>query len=136
MEVLEFGIMGFPAHSRILRDKVFWDCEKKNGSRREIAERYGVSVSFVYKMMARYRATEKVDALPHGGGRKRICNTLDLKVLRVLVNKHPQATLTELCRLYSDSDRGKTVSVPTMSRLLKRLGLQRKKTAAQHKKYT
>lgn len=46
------------------------------GSQRAIAELFGVSRSFVGKLLARRRATGEVAPLPHGDGRLRILRVL------------------------------------------------------------
>jgi transposase len=92
----------------------------------EIAAEFGVSQSFVEKLLRRWRATGSSAALPHAGGRTRTLHHHDATVQK-LVAAQPDATLAELqCRIA-----GKTklhVSVPTLCRTLQRLRLGRKKS--------
>src|SRR5918992_2134780 len=114
-------------YSTDLRQKIIRACDQKTGSQRQIAELFGVSKSFVEKLLRRHRTTGRVAALPHGGGRKPACDARSLALLRKWVKQHNEATLDELCQMLSNR-RGVTVSVPTMSRLLKREGLPVKKS--------
>jgi len=110
-----------------LRQKIIRACDQKIGSQRHIAELFGVSKSFVEKLLRRRRTTGQTAALPHGGGRKPVCDAPALALLRKLVKDHNDATLGELCQMLS-RQRGVNISVPTMSRLLKREGLPVKKS--------
>lgn len=111
-----------------LRWKVVRACERGTESQREVAQFFGVSLSFVESLLSLYRETGDVIARsercrrgpkPHvdPAGRERI---------RQWVEEQPDRTLEELVdRLAASTDI--KVSVPTMSRILDRLGLPRKK---------
>lgn len=115
------------AYSTDLRLKIIRACDQKIGSQRHIAELFGVSKSFVEKLLRRRRTTGRIAALPHGGGRKPACDAQSLALLRKLVKDHNDASLDELCQMLS-KQRGVSVSPPTMSRLLKQQGLPVKKS--------
>jgi transposase len=114
-------------YSTDLRHKIIRACDQKIGSQRHIAELFGVSKSFVEKLLRRRRTTGQTAALPHGGGRKPSCDAQSLALLSKLVKDHNDATLDELCQMLSQK-RGISISVPTMSRLLKQQGLTVKKS--------
>src|ERR1051325_10021247 len=102
-------------YSTDLRHKIIRACDQKIGSQRHIAELFGVSKSFVEKLLRRRRTTGRIAALPHGGGRKPACDEKSLTLLRKIVRQHNDATLDELCQMLS-KQRGVSLSVPTMSR--------------------
>jgi transposase len=115
------------AYSLDLRQKILQASEQGLGSQRAIATFFGVSLSFVEKLLRRRRTTGGIAPRPHAGGRRPICNEAALAVIRRLVHEQPDATLAELCdRLFAQ--RGLRVSVPTMGRLVLSLKLPRKKS--------
>lgn len=77
------------------------------------------------RLVRRYRETRSVDPSPHGGGKPRKMTPRGEKVLRVLIEERPDATIPEFVRLLAE--RAKlTLSTSTMGRELARLGLSRK----------
>jgi transposase len=58
------------AYSTDLREKIVRAYDEGLGSQRAVADLFGVSRSFVEKLLRRRRLTGEVAALPHGGGRK------------------------------------------------------------------
>jgi transposase len=115
------------AYSTDLREKIVRAYDEGLGSQRAIAELFGVSRSFVEKLLQRRRLTGEVAALPHGGGRRPVCDKKERELVRRLVASQPDATLDELCTAVERKRRVR-VSRPTMSRLLRRLDLPRKKS--------
>ncbi|MGH8694737.1 MAG: IS630 transposase-related protein [Burkholderiales bacterium] len=116
------------AYSLDLRERVLRACDDRAGSREEIAETMGVSVSFITKLLRRRRTAKSIAAKPHSGGGKPSLQQKDLKRVQKLVDEQPDATLSELCqRLHSDGSAPK-VHPWTMCRALQRLGLVRKKS--------
>jgi transposase len=115
------------AYSLDLRDKILRACTQQFGSQRAIATWFGVSQSFVEKLLRRHRTTGALAPRPHAGGRRASCDEAARVLVRQVVQAQPDATLAELCeQLYTH--RGIRVSVPTMSRLAKQLGLPRQKS--------
>lgn len=115
------------AYSLDLRQKILRACDQRLGSQRTIAALFGVSQSFVEKLLRRRRTTGDIAPRPHAGGRKALCNAEALTVVRRLVQAQSDATLEELCgQLHAE--RGLRVSVPTMARIVMRLRLPRKKS--------
>jgi transposase len=113
-------------YSRNLRTKVVEACENGEGSLRKIANRFSVSLNFVWLLWDRYRKMGSVEPKPHGGGQKLAIAGKDVERFRRLVVKHNDATLTELRDMFFRQT-GITVGESTISRTVKRLGLTRKK---------
>jgi transposase len=119
-------LVGMKAYSLDLRQKILRAYDQRLGSQRAIAMLFGVSQSFVEKLLRRRRTTGTISPRPHAGGRRALCDEAALAVVRRLVQEQPDATLAELCeRLFAQ--RGLHVSVPTMGRLVIALRLPRKK---------
>jgi len=96
-------------------------------SSREVAGLYGVSSSFVRKLGQRWERDGTLEPLPHGGGRRAHVDERGELLIRTLVLLTPEATLAELCEDYAVLSTGSPISVPTMHRALKRLGLRRRR---------
>ena len=115
------------AYSTDLRQKIVRAYDEGAGSQRTMAGLFGVSRSFVEKLLARRRTTGEIAALPHGGGRQPHCDAKDIALVRQPIAEQPDATLAEVCHRVGQ-EHGTSVSHSAMSRLLKRLGLPRKKS--------
>lgn len=115
------------AYSLDLRERVVRACDDVVGTRNEIAQMFGVSVSFITKLLRRRRQHKTIAAKPRSGGGKPSLDKSDLQQVRELVDEQPDATLQELCRRLQQRV-GKAVQSWTMCRALKRLGLVRKKS--------
>jgi transposase len=115
------------AYSLDLRQKILRACDQRLGSQRAIATLFGVSQSFVEKLLRRRRLTGDLKPRPHAGGRHARCDDEARAVVRRLVQEPSDATLAELCTR-REGQRGLRVSVPTMSRIVTQLGLPRQKS--------
>lgn len=100
--------------------------QAKEGSQRQLAERFKVSLSFVRDLTRRYRETGKVEPKPHGGGAVAKLGVANLPVVQALVEAQPEALLEELCERFATKT-GSDVSVSTMQRAVRRLELSVKK---------
>src|SRR3954449_5968691 len=109
-------------YSQDLRQRVLDTVRRGEGSSRQIARRFLVSVSFVTRLLKRYRSTNSLEPEPHGGGHPPSLGPEDLERLRELIRQQPDATLEE-CR----QRLGTSCSTMTISRALRKLGLPRKK---------
>jgi transposase len=109
-----------------LREKILRAYDAHRGSQRALAALFGVSRAFVERLVQRRRTTGQIAPRPHAGGRKPRCDPAALALVRQGLQEHTDATLAELCERLGQR-RGLWVSVSTMSRLLTRLGLPRKK---------
>ena len=121
------SIVCMAAYSIDLRQKILRACERRLGSQRTIADIVGVSLGFVETVVRQYRATGDIAPKPHRGGQKPRLDGAAQAVVQRLVDDHPDATLEELCTGVAAETRLR-VSVPTMCRVLQRLGLPRKKS--------
>jgi len=105
-----------------LRQRVVEAIDKKEGSLRQIARRFMVSLSFVTRLLGLRRQTGSVTARPHRGGRRPALDEAAQQRLRELVREQPDATLDELCgRL------GQGCSRMAVWRTLRKLPITRKK---------
>jgi transposase len=109
-------------YSQDLRKRVLDTIQRGEGSGRQIASRFLVSVSFVTRLLRLHRTTGSVQPRPHGGGNPAVLGPEDLERLRELIRQQPDATLEE-CR----QRLGASCSTMTISRALSELGLPRKK---------
>src|SRR3954464_4570764 len=109
-------------YSRDLRQRVLDPVRRGEGSSRQIARRFLVSVSFVTRLLRTHRSTGSLEPKPHGGGNPAVLGPEDLERLRELVGQQPDATLEELRQRLGASCRTMTIS-----RALRKLGLPRKK---------
>jgi transposase len=80
------------AYSLDLRQKILRACDAGLGSQRAIAQLFGVSQSFIEKLLRRRRTSGTITALPHGGGRTPSCDTATLALVRGFVQQQPDAT--------------------------------------------
>jgi transposase len=109
-------------YSQDLRKRILDTVQRGDGSLRQIARRFLVSVSFVTRLLRTHRSTGSLEPKPHGGGNPAALGPEDLERLRELIRQQPDATLEE-CR----QRLGASCSTMTISRALRKLGLPRKK---------
>src|SRR3954466_14038004 len=110
------------AYSQDLRERILDTVQRGDGSLRQIAARFLVSVSFVTRLSQLHRSTGSLEPRPHGGGNPAVLTPEDMERLRELIRQQPDATLEE-CR----QRLGLSCSTMTISRALSQLGLPRKK---------
>jgi len=110
-----------------LRQKILHACERRLGSQRALANLFGVSLSFVEKLLRRHHTTGDIAPKPHAGGQRPSLDAAAHTLVQQLVQANADLTLEELCARVAD-ERGIHVSVATMCRVLQRLGLPRKKS--------
>jgi putative transposase len=112
--------------SNDLRERVIRFYENHDDyTQQEIADEFGMSLSFLEKLLRRWRATGNSGALPHAGGRTSPLKPHDA-TLKKLVATQSDATLGEL-QAQLAAKKQLTVSEATISRALQRLRLVRKK---------
>lgn len=109
-------------YSEDLRQRVLDAVEHRDGSLRQLATRFRVSLSFIQRLLRHRRRTGSLRPKPHGGGRRPALDQSGLDQLRLLVAEQPDATLVELRHRL-----GVECSLAAISRALKKLGLPRKK---------
>src|SRR3954463_487813 len=109
-------------YSQDLRERILETVRSGDGSLRQIARRFLVSVSFITRLLQLHRSTGSLEPRPHGGGNPAALGPEDLEQLRELVRKQPDATLEELRQRL-----GVSCSLMTIARALSKLRLPRKK---------
>lgn len=120
-------MLSMTAYSIDLRHKILQACERRLGSQRALADLFGVSLSFVEKLLRRHRTTGNIAPKPHAGGQRPSLDAAAHTLIQQLVHVNADMTLEELCARVAN-ERGIHVSVATMCRVLQRLGLPRKKS--------
>jgi transposase len=115
------------AYSLDLRERIVEAVEQQIGSKRQIAEVFGVHESFIYKLLRQKRERGDITPLPHGGGAQAKLSGDHLRQLPALVAATPDATLEELRTQLKKKVRV-MVSLSTLCRGLQALGLSRKKS--------
>src|SRR5437762_2047469 len=109
-------------YSQDLRERILETVQRGEGSLRQIARRFLVSLSFVIRLLQLYRRTGSLQPQPHRGGNPAKLAPEDWERLRELVRQQPDATLEELRQRL-----GVACSTMAICRALKKLGLPRKK---------
>ena len=115
------------AYSLDLRERIVEAVERQIGSKRKIAELFGVHESFIYKLLRQRRDRGDIAPLPHGGGAHAKLSGDQVRQLPDLVAAMPDATLDEL-RVQREKKARVAVSLSTIWRGLQALGLSRKKS--------
>jgi len=110
------------AYSADLRQRVVDAVDRGEGSQREIARRFGVSLSFVVRMLQRRRSGGGLEPRPHGGGAGFKLSVDDRIRLFDLSRRHPDATLKQLKEMG-----GFDCTLVTIWRTLRRARWSRKK---------
>ena len=123
------------AYSLDLRERIVEAVERQVGSKRKIADLFGVHESFIYKLLRQKRERGDVAPLPHGGGASAKLSEEHLLQLPDLVAATPDATLDEL-REQMEKKARVEVSISTIWRGLQALGLSRKKSLSSPPKPT
>jgi transposase len=109
-------------YSTDLRERIVAAVERGEHSIRQIVHIFAVSLSFVVRLLQRYRRTGALQPAPHAGGPTLIFDTPTVEHLLQLVADQPDATLAELrARL------GVCCHLSTIARILKKHRITRKK---------
>jgi len=114
------------AYSLDLRQKVVSAYENGPETIVEVAERFEISPSFIKKLLAQKRATGDLSPIGHRGGQRQRLSDKQRKWLLKTVLAKPDITLADL-QEQIEKEKKISVSVPTLSRQLRRLNLRRKK---------
>ena len=109
-------------YSKDLRERVAAAVDHGEGSQREIARRFRVSLTFVFRLLRRRRDAGTLNPKPHSGGPTPTLRPDDQQRLHQLIREQPDATLEQLRQLG-----GFTCSLTTLWRALRRRDLTRKK---------
>jgi transposase len=112
-------------YSLDLRERVIAAIEAGQHSQAAIAAIFGVSPATVENWWRRWRETQSVAPLAHGGGHAHVLASCE-PLLRAALKAQPDATLDELCTRVWEAN-GLVVSHSMMCRELQQLRLPRKK---------
>ncbi len=108
-------------YSLDLRERVFETYRAGLATMAEIADQFGVSVSFVCEMVVLFRDTGALSPRAHGGGKPRTLSEQDERVIARILGDKNDSSLAELREELAQRT-GKNVSASTMSRALKKMG--------------
>lgn len=117
-------------YSTDLRERIVRAYEDGEGTQRELAERFDVSLRCVQMLLHRWREDSTVEPKPHGGGQPAKISPPQEDHLRKALQEQPDATLEEL-RQHMREHCGIEVSVMSVHRTLLRMGITRKKKTPQ-----
>jgi transposase len=113
-------------YSSDFREKILEAYLQKEGSIRQLAQRFNVSARFVWDLIRRFRHTGSYVPKPHGGGNPPCIAPSQQAMISALVKQYPDATLQELCR-HVEENCQVNVSKSRMQRTRDLLQLTRKK---------
>lgn len=115
------------AYSDDLRRKLLEAHDRGDGSLRGLAQRFGVSVPYAWKISRQRRRTGQMERVQQRHGpRSRITAEVQASLRRRL-RQQPDLTLAELQQRLADSDRV-TISFQHLWRVLQKMGLRLKKS--------
>ena len=120
-------------YSADLKKKVVESYLNNEGSIRVLAKRFKVAPSTVQKWLNRYREKGDFGHNKKNCGRKSILTQDQLQQILAFLRKEPNQTLADIVDYVQDSF-GKSISTPTMSRLLKEQKWTYKKKRWQQKR--
>src|SRR4051812_50034929 len=78
-------------YSQDLRQRIVDTIRRRDGTIRQVADRFLVSFSFVTRLLHLYRSTGSVEPRPHGGGDSAVLTPGDLQRLPELIRGRPDA---------------------------------------------
>lgn len=114
------------AYSLDLRKKILSAWQNQEGSQRELAQRFKVSLAFIRNFLRRYRETGEIAPKQQGGERRSKIQGKDEELLQKLVREQNDIYLRELQSSLLDRT-GIEISESSLCRQLKRLKIRRKK---------
>jgi transposase len=110
------------AYSQDLRERVAAAVERKEGSLRQLALRFCVSLSFIVRLLQLQRQTGSLQPRPHAGGQPPALDDQAIERLRQLIRDQPDLILDELSQQV-----GVPCSRMAIWRTLRKLKITRKK---------
>jgi transposase len=116
------------AYSKDLRSRIVKAYLDSEGSQRQLALRFSVSLSFVRDLLKRVKETGTVEPKQHAGGQPARVDHEGLEVIDRFLDEQPSATLTDLCRMYEETNHV-SVSRATMSRAVNKVNAQKGQTS-------
>lgn len=116
------------AYSTDLRTRVIDAWNAKEGTQAQLAERFQVSLSFVKRVLRRYRTSGQREAKARGATLSPTIDGERLLLVQGWIEHKPDVLLAELCEQL-EAHQGMKVSQSTMCRAVQRLKMPRKKNA-------
>lgn len=113
-------------YSEDLRHRVISAYEAGSATYEEVAQRFGVSTSFVRDLVRLKKETGGIERRPRGGGMPRTLSPEDERALRRWYEARPDMTLKE-AQERMQVERSVVASTMTLSRTLRRMNLTLKK---------
>ena len=114
------------AYSMDLRRRILAACDRGEGTK-FVADRFGVSPSWIRRLKQRLREDGEMAPRPSGGDRRSKYDKAALKKLSKKVSAQPDITLEEL-GVWAKDELGISCSLMATHRALKRIGLTFKKS--------
>ena len=114
------------AYNQDLRKKIINAFHNREGSYRELAKRFHVSLSFIQRFIGRYLDMGTIEPLAHKSGNPAKIKEEHYPILQKLVKENNDATLEELCTQMELKTKI-SISRSGMCKTLKKLQLTRKK---------
>lgn len=111
-------------YSNDLRRKLLEAYDQGKGNLSELAERFGVSLGWAWKVSAARKHTGRMERPSYRAGAKR---RIDEQALAGVLRRHADATLVEL-QAELESKTGLRVSTQHLWRVVKRMGFRLKKS--------
>ncbi len=110
------------SYSGDLRRRVIKAWEAKEGSQRQLAERFKVSLSFVRNLLRHYRQSGQIEAKQRGGYQKPTIQDEHLTTIKSWVEEKNDLLLSELCDRFA-KDIGIRISISTMPKCSRKIRL-------------
>ena len=110
------------AYSSDIREKIVHAYENSEGSQREIARRFDVSLSFVRDLLKRYRQTGILDPKKPGGCVSKI-DRESMRLIRQLASDNDRLPVSRICQVLAEH-RHLIVSRSTVWRVVRRSNLR------------
>jgi transposase len=114
------------AYSDDLRQSLLHAVDSHTLSQTALARLFAVSLSYLKNVVQRRQQTGNTHSLPHGGGPTPKLSPAQQEALRHYLAQHPAALLKELAS-WLESEQSVRISISALCRVLRRLGLRRKK---------
>jgi transposase len=117
------------AYSLDLRTRVVEAVDRGGETQKEVARLFGVSGTFIKKLLRQRRETGSLAPKPHGGGQKaKLAEAAREQVRAYILQTQNDATVSEV-HTYVATSLQRSVSRATVGRVLQVLNLPRKKNA-------
>lgn len=116
-------------YSRDFRQKIFDKYSEGGISQRQLAKRFCVSLSFIQKLLKRYRETTSIAPKVRTKQTPPKLNQEQLNILEEIVEAKNDATLSEIRSTLKEKT-GITIGISTVDRMLQRIEISLKKNIA------